>query len=329
VTLLSNKPYSTSLIYMLSGLAWAIVGMIVGLTAAIEMVAPEIYGHIRWLSFGRIRPTHVNVVSFAFAYTMLLGVVAYIVPRLCRLEGLWSERLGNVAAWLWNLMFVGAAVTLPSGYTQGREWGELIYPLDVLFMISLSLYTLNIYMTIFKRREPLLYVSLWYIGGGLAWTLSIYFLGNVMFNPPQGSLTGIIDPIWNWFYGHTIVGLILTPVALAVLYWVLPRAVNAPVWSHNLSLMGFWILLAVYTHTGTHHLLQAPVPRWLKVISIVDSIALVIPVLAVLLNVWLPMRGGGACCTKTSPRALCSRDRSGTCWSAFKGRCSRCRRYRR
>lgn len=292
---LSRQPYSTSRRFLITGVVWALVGAGVGLLAASELVAPDLIGRYPFLSFGRLRPVHVNVVSFAFVYTMLLGVAAYIVPRLCRVEGLWSERLGNLSVWLWNALFVGAAATLPFGYTQGREWAELIYPLDCLFMAALGLFTITVYMTILRRKEPLLYVSLWYIAGGLIWTLSIYFLGNVMFRPPQGALTGIIDPIWMWFYGHTIVGLILTPLAVAAAYWVLPRAVNAPVWNHTMSLMGFWVLLVIYTHTGTHHLLQAPVPRWLKVISIVDSVSLLIPVWAVLLNLWLPMRGRWGC----------------------------------
>ena len=289
--LLSSEPYSTSRRYLITGIVWALVGAAMGIVAATELVAPDLIGRYPVLSFGRIRAVHVNVVSFAFVYTMLLGGAAYIVPRLCRVEGLWSERLGNLSMWLWNALFVGAALTLPFGQTQGREWAELIYPLDCLFMLALALFTITVYMTILRRNEPLLYVSLWYIAGGLVWTLSLYFLGNVMFRPPQGSLTGIVDSIWNWFYGHTIVGLILTPLAVAAAYWVLPRAMNAPVWNHTMSLMGFWILLVIYTHTGTHHLLQAPVPRWLKVISIVDSVGLLIPVWAVLLNLWLPMRG--------------------------------------
>jgi cbb3-type cytochrome c oxidase subunit I len=288
---LSDKPYSTARRYLISGVVWGVIGTLVGLTAAAELVAPDLIGPVRYLSFGRIRPLHVNAVAFGFVYTLLLGTTAYIVPRLCRVEGLWSERLGCLSAWVWNAIFVGAVLTLPFGMTQGREWAELVYGLDVLFMLGLGLYSAAIYMTILRRREPLLYVSLWYVGGGLIWTLSIYFLGNVMFRPPSGSLTGIVDPIWNWFYGHTIVGLILTPVALAAAYWVIPRAIGAPIWNHTMSLIGFWVLLVIYTHTGTHHLLQAPVPRWLKVIAVVDSVMLAIPVMAVLLNLWLPMRG--------------------------------------
>jgi cbb3-type cytochrome c oxidase subunit I len=288
---LSNEPYSTSRRFLATGIVWALVGAALGFIAATELVAPDLIGKYRILSFGRLRPTHVNVVAFGFVYSLLLAGAAYIVPRLCRTEGLWSERLGNLGMWLWNLVFITAAATIPFGMTQAREYAELVYPIDVLVVVSVLIFTVNVYMTIWNRKEKLLYVSLWYIAGGLAWTLAVYFIGNVMFRPPEGALTGIVDSVWLWFYGHNVVGLILTPLAVAMIYWVLPRATGAPVWSHTMSLIGFWVLLAMYTHTGTHHLLQAPVPRWLKVISVVDSIALVIPVLTVLLNVWLPMRG--------------------------------------
>lgn len=288
---ISNEPYSTSRRFMVSGVIWGVVGVLAGFLAATNLVAPDLLGKYELLTFGRLRPVHVNVIAFGFVYTLLLAGVAFVVPRLCSVEGLWSEKLGNVAVWLWNAVFIYAALTIPFGKTQGREYAELIYPIDLLVIASIGLVAINVWMTLANRKERLLYVSLWYIAGGLAWTLSVYFIGNVMWRPPEGALTGVTDSVWLWFYGHNVVGLILTPIGVAMAYYVLPRAVRRPVWSHTMSLMGFWILLVVYTHTGTHHLLQAPVPRWLKVISIVDSIALVIPVATVLLNVWLPMRG--------------------------------------
>lgn len=287
----SKQPHSTSRRFLITGAVWAVIGALYGVTAALELVAPDLYSNVEVLTFGRLRPAHVNIVAFGFVYSMLLGGISYIVPRLCRLEGLWSEKLGSLTVWLWNAVMISAAITLGAGMTQARELAELVYFIDVMVVVALTLFTINIYMTIARRKQKLLYVSLWYVAGGLAWTLSVYFLGNIMFRIPEGALTGIIDSIWLWFYGHNVVGLIITPLAVALAYWVLPRAMRAPVWSHTMSLIGFWVLLVMYTHTGTHHLLQAPVPRWLKVISVVDSVAMVIPVLVVLLNVWLPLRG--------------------------------------
>ena len=291
MTLLPNRPYVTSIAFFVTAIFWGTLAVLAGFYASLEMIAPDLLQPVSILTFGRLRPVHVSGVAYGFVFSLLLGGAAYVVPRLCKVEGLWSERLGLVGVAVWNLVFIGGAATLPFGLTQGREWAELIWPIDVVVALAVILFMINVYMTIFTRQEPLLYVSLWYIAGGIAWTLSVYFIGNVMWNPPSGALPGIIDTIWLWFYGHNVVGLILTPMAVGLIYWVLPRAVDRPVWNHTMSLMGFWILLVIYTHTGTHHLLQAPVPRWLKVISIVDSIALVIPVLTVLLNVWLPMRG--------------------------------------
>lgn len=290
--LISDQPNSTSRIYIASGAIWAFLGALTGLTAALELIAPDFVGHYQFLSFGRIRPLHVNLIAFAGVYTLFLGAASHIVPRLCRVEGLWSEKLGSANALiLWNLVFVCAVFTLPFGHTQGREYAELVWWIDWMLAISVILFAFNIMMTLVTRRERLLYVSLWYICGGLIWTILVYFIGNVMWNPPEGALMGIVDSIWLWFYGHNVVGLILTPLGVGVAYYVIPRAARAPVFSHGLSLIGFWMLLVMYTHVGTHHLLQAPVPRWLKVISIVDSIGLMLPVSAVLINLWVPLRG--------------------------------------
>ena len=287
----SDKPNSTSIKYFVSGAIWGMIGALYGLTAALALIAPDLISQNPIFTFGRLRPIHVNVVALGFVYSLLLGAGAYYVPRLCKLKGLWNERLGNIAVWIWNAVFVSAAITLHMGQTQARELAELVWWIDILVAVSLGIYAINIYMTLVNRKEKILYVSVWYVAGGITWTISVYFIGNIMWLPPHGAIPGIMDAVWLWFYGHNVVGLILTPMAVATAYWIIPRAVKAPVWSHTMSLIGFWVLLVVYTHTGTHHLIQAPVPQWLKVISIVDSFALLIPVFTVLFNIWLPMRG--------------------------------------
>jgi len=141
-------------------------------------------------------------------------------------------------------------------------------------------------MTVLHRREQLLYVSVWYALGGVLWTAVVFPLGNVMWRF-SGSLTGTVDAVWLWFYGHNILGLYLTPLAVAVLYYLMPRIAKAPLYSHTLSLIGFWSLLAFYAHIGAHHLLQAPVPLWLKTLSVMDSVGMILPVATVLINLWL------------------------------------------
>jgi cytochrome c oxidase cbb3-type subunit 1/cytochrome c oxidase cbb3-type subunit I/II len=146
-------------------------------------------------------------------------------------------------------------------------------------------------MTVKQRREPILYVSVWYVCAAVILTAITYGLGNIIWKPNSGALVGIPDAIILWFYGHNVFGLLLTPLAAGVTYYVIPKACRAPLYSHTLSLWGFWALLVVYTHIGTHHLLQVPVPTWLKVIAIVDSNAMVIPVMAFLINIWYTAKG--------------------------------------
>ena len=149
----------------------------------------------------------------------------------------------------------------------------------------------NLIMTVANRRENTLYVSVWYVLGAVLWTAGVYPIGNVMWHPATGAMPGLMDSILLWFYGHNIVGLLLTPLALAAAYFVIPRLTKTPLYSHTLSLLGFWMLVALYAHIGGHHILQAPIPNWLKTISIVDSMAMILPVSIVLVNLWMTARG--------------------------------------
>jgi cytochrome c oxidase cbb3-type subunit 1/cytochrome c oxidase cbb3-type subunit I/II len=153
------------------------------------------------------------------------------------------------------------------------------------------LLSINMVMTVKNRKEPVLYVSVWYVCAAVILTSVTYCLGNVIWKPDTGALLGIPDAILLWFYGHNIFGLLLTPLAIGVTYYVIPKACRSPLYSHSLSLLGFWSLIVVYTHIGTHHLLQVPVPTWLKVIAIVDSVAMVIPVMVFLINIWYTAKG--------------------------------------
>ena len=177
------------------------------------------------------------------------------------------------------------------GKTQGREYAEMIWIIDVFIVAGLLLIFFNLAMTVKNRKEPVLYVSVWYILAGVILTAVTYALGNVIWQPDTGALVGIPDAILLWFYGHNVFGLFLTPLAAGAAYYVIPRVCRAPLYSHTLSLLGFWALIVVYTHIGTHHLLQVPVPTWLKVVAIVDSVAMIIPVMAFLINIWYTAKG--------------------------------------
>jgi len=281
---------STALAFCLTSAFWMVIATLAGLTGATELIAPDLSGNIGWLVFGRVRPIHVNLVLFGFVTPGLLATAFYVMPRLLRTK-LYSERLGVLGVILWNIAIAAGIIGLAMGYTQGREYAELIWPVDVLVVVAFVLIFWNLIMTVKRRQEPLLYVSVWYICAAVILTATTYCLGNVIWKPDSGALLGIPDAIVLWFYGHNIFGLLLTPLSIAVAYYVIPTVIRSPLYSHTLSLIGFWSLIVVYSHIGTHHLLQVPVPTWLKVVAIVDSIAMVIPVMVFLVNIWYTAKG--------------------------------------
>jgi len=218
-----------------------------------------------------------------------LGVAHYLVPTLLR-TSLYSERLGKLTLWLWNLAITVGVVTLSMGHTQNREYAEFIWPVDIGVLMVLTLIFYNLYQTLRRRTETLLYVSVWYVFGALIFTFFTYFFGNAIWNPDTGSISGMPDAILAWFYGHNILGFFFTPLAVAAAYYIIPIVCRAPLYSHTLSLIGFWSILLLYSHIGTHHLIQAPAPTWLKVIAITGSVGMIVPVMTVLVNLWLTMK---------------------------------------
>ncbi|HMA86878.1 MAG TPA: cbb3-type cytochrome c oxidase subunit I [Desulfosalsimonadaceae bacterium] len=285
-----HSSYATAKSFCLTSALWMIVATFMGLLGATELIAPDMTENIGGVVFGRVRPTHVNLVLFGFVTPGLLAASFYFVPRMLKTR-LFSEKLGVLTAVLWNIMLVALVATLLSGHSQGREYAEMIWPVDILVIFAFLLVILNFFMTVVNREEPLIYVSIWYACAAAVLTTLTYALGNVIWEPNVGALVGIPDAILLWFYGHNIFGLLLTPLAIGVAYYVIPKAIQAPLYSHTLSLLGFWGLIVVYAHIGTHHLLQVPVPTWLKVVAIVDSIAMVIPVMAFLINIWYTAKG--------------------------------------
>ncbi len=287
-----DKDYLAVKGFFISSAGWFVLAGAAGLFLASAMVAPDFvfYKNISWLVFGRIRPMHTNMMIFGFVGSALLGSIYYYVPHLAR-KPLHSRGLGRVAVWLWNLTVASGTVTLALGYTQSREYAEWIWPVDILLLVVLALTFYNLLRTVMAREEKLIYVSTWYAFGAMIFTFFIYFFGNAVWNPRTGAITGMPDGILAWFYGHGIVGLFLTPLGVGLAYYVIPIVSRAPLFSHAVSLIGFWTILMFYPHIGTHHLLQTPAPTWLKIVAITGSIGMLIPVLAVLLNLWLTMRG--------------------------------------
>jgi cbb3-type cytochrome c oxidase subunit I len=229
-------------------------------------------------------------VLFAWLSGGMMGLWLYMIPTLVGRK-LWSETLGNITVILWNLALAVGIYGILAAHTQSREYAELIWPIDVAVMAVLILNAINLYMTIAHRTEPKLYVSVWYIMGTLIWFPMLYFIGNVMWNPPTGALTGVDDAIFNWFYGHNVLGLWFTTGLLAVIYYIVPKETHTPLYSHFLSLIAFWGIAFFYTGVGGHHLLWAPIPYWLKTIAVADSIGMILPVAAFMMNIFLTMRG--------------------------------------
>jgi cbb3-type cytochrome c oxidase subunit I len=285
-----SKENSASLNFLLTAAAWIVLGVLMGLTLALQFVFPDLFRGVPVLVFSRLRQEHTNTVLFAFLSGGMMGLWLYIVPRLTGRK-LWSEALGNVTVILWNIAVAVGIVGLATAHTQSREYAEMIWIVDVAVMVALILNLFNIYKTIAARVERKLYVSLWYIAGTLVWFPLLYFIGNVMWNPPTGALTGINDTIFNWFYGHNVLGLWFTTGLLPVIYYVVPRETRTPLYSHFLSLVAFWGIAFFYTGVGAHHLLWAPIPYWLKTIAVAESIGMVLPVVAFMMNIFLTMRG--------------------------------------
>ena len=280
----------TAKAFTLTAAAWFAAATSFGMIAAGYLIAPDFGANIEFIHFGRVRPMHVNAVLFGFVTPGLLAAAFYYIPKLLRTP-LFSHKLGVFTAIFWNITVLCGMIGIAMGYTQGREYAELPWSVDVMVVISFVMVVINFLLTIRKRTEPILYVSIWYITAAVVLTSCTYILGNVIWKPDTGALRGIPDAILLWFYGHNVFGLLLTPMGLGVAYYVLPIVTRSPLYSHTLSLIGFWSLIIVYTHIGTHHLLQVPVPTWLKTIGIVDSIAMVIPVMVVLINLWYTVKG--------------------------------------
>jgi cytochrome c oxidase cbb3-type subunit 1 len=287
---LNPERYRTARAFCLTSAVWFGAAASFGMIGAGYLIAPDFMANIGFIHFGKARPVHVNLVLFGFVTPGLLAAAFYYVPRLLRTD-LYSEKLGVFTVVLWNITLPAAVISLGMGYTQGREYAELPWVVDILIAVLFALVVFNIIMTIRQRREKILYVSVWYVSAAVVLTGITYSLGNVIWQPSTGALLGIPDAILLWFYGHNVFGLLLTPMGLAVAYYIIPRATGSPLYSHTLSLIGFWSLIVVYTHIGTHHLLQVPVPTYLKTIAIVDSVAMVIPVMVVLINLWYTVKG--------------------------------------
>lgn len=272
--------------FLISSIAYFFIVGIIAIVIAGKFVWPELLGTVSMLTYGRLRPLHVNGMLFGWLLAADMGLTYYLVPRLCGVK-LWSEKLGMATAALWNVIILGAVVSLLMGWNQGLEYAELPLPLDIAVVVAWLMYGGNIFATIFSRKYQQMYVSIWYVMGTILWTAFVYLTGNfaTMFT------TGVNQANLNWMYVHNAVGLIFTPIGLALAYYFIPRVSGLPLYSHKLSMIGFWSLAFVYVWTGAHHMLHGPISQWLQTIAIVFSLMLLIPVWAAVYNFFTTVKG--------------------------------------
>ena len=277
-------------IWFYFSMLWFPIFATFGFIMAIKFFVPTFLADTAWLTFGRIRPAHVNGLLFGFLSSGLIGIMYYVVPRLSN-ACLFKPKIGKLAAIVWNLGVIVGVLMILSGNTQAREYAEMPWIIDIAIMITLILIGYNILGTILNRKEHKLYVSLWFYAGIVLWFPIVYFIGNVMWRPPTGALFGLTDAVINWFYGHNVLGLWFTPFAIALWYFFIPKMTKRPLYSVTLSYISFFALAFFYTGVGGHHILQTPIPEWLKTIAVSTSALMMFSVLTFGTNIGMTIRG--------------------------------------
>lgn len=271
---------------------WALVWLtffpLVGVLVSIQFHNPEFLGGISWFTFGRLRPVHTNGVIFGSFTTAFIALLYYFLPRLCGTQ-LYKAEWGWALLWMWNAFLVLGSLSLLMGYVIGVENAEFEWPLNILRYLVFVGLTIQVLGTIFRRRAARFYVSLWYALAAAIWTLLNLLIGNVLL--PYGPLAGANNAAMHGLYIHYVVGLWMTPAGLATIYYFLPLAAKNALYSHKLSLLGFWSLALFYPLVGTHHYLYSPIPHWTQTVSIVHSVWMIIPVVTVIVNFFGTMLG--------------------------------------
>jgi len=259
---------------------WGIVGMLVGVLIAAELVWPQINMDIPWLTFSRLRPLHTNAVIFAFGGSALFATSYYVVQRTCQAR-LFSDKLAAFTFWGWTLVIVLAAVTLPLGITTSKEYAELEWPIDILITVVWVAYAIVFFGTIMKRRVKHIYVANWFYGAFILTVAVLHIVNSaaipVSLTKSYSVYPGAIDAMVQWWYGHNAVGFFLTAGFLGMMYYFVPKQAGRPVYSYRLSVVHFWALISVYMWAGPHHLHYTALPDWAQSLGMVFSLILLAP----------------------------------------------------
>jgi cytochrome c oxidase cbb3-type subunit I/II len=275
-------------------LLWGVVGMLVGLLAAIQMYLPAANFGLPFTTFGRVRPLHTNAVIFAFVGNGIFMGVYYSLQRLCKAP-MFSKKLSAIHFWGWQLIIVSAAVTLLAGYTTGKEYAELEWPIDIAITLVWVVFGINMFGTILQRREKHLYVAIWFFIATWVTVAMLHIVNSfempVSLFKSYSWYAGVQDALVQWWYGHNAVAFFLTTPYLGIMYYFLPKAANRPVYSYRLSIIHFWALIFIYIWAGPHHLLYTALPDWAQSLGVVFSIMLIAPSWGGMLNGLFTLRG--------------------------------------
>lgn len=273
---------------------WGVVGMTVGLLASLQIFWPASNFSHPMTTFGRVRPLHTNAVIFAFVGNGIFMGVYYSLQRLCKAR-MFSDALGKIHFWGWQLIIVAAAVTLLLGYTSGKEYAELEWPIDIAITLIWVVFGVNMFGTILKRRESHLYVAIWFYIATWVTVAMLHIVNS--FELPYTAMrsyswyAGVQDALVQWWYGHNAVAFFLTTPYLGIMYYFLPKAANRPVYSYRLSIIHFWSLIFIYIWAGPHHLLYTALPDWAQSLGTVFSVMLIAPSWGGMLNGLFTLRG--------------------------------------
>jgi len=296
--------------FMMASLFWGVVGMLVGVIIALQLAFPQLGFGLPFLSFGRIRPLHTNAVIFAFAGNGIFAAIYYSTQRLCKAR-MFSDKLSLLHFWGWQLIIVSAALTLPFGITQGKEYAELEWPIDLaIAIVWVGFFGVNFFGTLLKRRERHLYVALWFYIATIVTVAMLHVFNNLWIpvglihliktgQMPSPELmmksypiyAGVQDAFMQWWYGHNAVAFFLTTPFLGLMYYFLPKAAERPVYSYKLSIVHFWSLVFIYIWAGPHHLQYTALPAWAGTLGMLFSVMLWMPSWGGMINGLLTLRG--------------------------------------
>ncbi len=275
-----NYNYKVVKQFAIATVLWGVVGMLVGVIIAAQLAWPALNFDIPWLSYGRLRPLHTNAVIFAFGGSALFATSYYVVQRTSQVR-LFSDKLAAFTFWGWQVVIVAAAITLPLGYTQGKEYAELEWPIDILIALVWVSYAVVFFGTLVKRKVPHIYVANWFFGAFIL-TVALLHIVNSAVMPAAmmksySAYPGVQDAMVQWWYGHNAVGFFLTAGFLGMMYYFIPKQAERPVFSYRLSIVHFWALIFTYMWAGPHHLHYTALPDWTQSIGMVFSLILLAP----------------------------------------------------